>query len=147
MVMEDFFMNGDANIQKRGKKMLGISFLPAPSFLPLGSFPHSPTLSPWWPPVCLRSLHLLILGVPDKWDHTHVVIFCIWLISVSIMFARLVHNVACTVISPHPNIPSSPVQFSSVTQSCLTLCDPMNCSTPGLSVHHQLPESTQTPVH
>ena len=37
--------------------------------------------------------------------------------------------------------------FSSVTQSCLTLCDPMNCSTPGLPVHHQLPESTQTHVH
>ena len=36
---------------------------------------------------------------------------------------------------------------SSVNQSCLTLCDPMNCSTPGLPVHHQLPESTQTHVH
>ena len=41
----------------------------------------------------------------------------------------------------------SSVQFSSVTQSCLTLCDPMNCSTPGLPVHHQLPEFTQTYVH
>ena len=39
------------------------------------------------------------------------------------------------------------VQFSSVAQSCPTLCDPMNCSTPGLPVHHQLPESTQTDVH
>ena len=39
------------------------------------------------------------------------------------------------------------VQFSPVTQSCLTLCDPMNCSTPGLPVHHQLPEFTQTNVH
>ena len=39
------------------------------------------------------------------------------------------------------------VQFSSVTQSCPTLCDPMNCSTPGLPVHHQLPEFTQTHVH
>ena len=39
------------------------------------------------------------------------------------------------------------VQFSSVTQSCLTLCDPMNCSTPGLPVYHQLPEFTQTHVH
>ena len=39
------------------------------------------------------------------------------------------------------------VQFSSVTQSCLALCDPMNCSTPGLPVHHQLPEFTQTHVH
>ena len=36
---------------------------------------------------------------------------------------------------------------SSVTQSCLTLCDPMNCSTPGLPVHHQLPEFAQTHVH
>ena len=39
------------------------------------------------------------------------------------------------------------VQFSSVAQSCLTLCNPMNCSTPGLPVHHQLPEFTQTQVH
>ena len=37
-------------------------------------------------------------------------------------------------------------EFSSVTQSCLTLCNPMNCSTPGLPAHHQLPESTQTHV-
>ena len=42
--------------------------------------------------------------------------------------------------------PSS-VQLSSVTQSCPTLCDPMNHSTPGLSVHHQLLESTQAHVH
>ena len=41
----------------------------------------------------------------------------------------------------------SSVQFSSVTQSCQTLCDPMNRSTPGLPVHHQLPEFTQTQVH
>ena len=39
------------------------------------------------------------------------------------------------------------VQFSSVVQSCLTLCDPMNRSTPGLPVHHQLLEFTQTHVH
>ena len=36
---------------------------------------------------------------------------------------------------------------SSVAQSCPTLCDPMNCSTPGLPVHHQLPEFTETHVH
>ena len=42
---------------------------------------------------------------------------------------------------------SSSVQFSSVTQSCPTPCDPMNRSTPGLPVHHQLPEFTQTHVH
>ena len=39
------------------------------------------------------------------------------------------------------------IQFSSVAQSCPTLCDPMNRSTPGLPVHHQLPEFTQTHVH
>ena len=39
------------------------------------------------------------------------------------------------------------VQFSSVAQLCPTLCNPMNCSTPGLPVDHQLPESTQTHVH
>ena len=39
------------------------------------------------------------------------------------------------------------IQFSSVAQSCLTLCNPMNRSTPGLPVHHQLPEFTQTHVH
>ena len=38
-------------------------------------------------------------------------------------------------------------QFSSVTQSCPTVCDPMNHSTPDLPVHHQLPEFTQTLVH
>ena len=44
------------------------------------------------------------------------------------------------------NVPSR-VKFSSVAQSCLTLCDPMNCSKPGLPVHHQLPEFTQTHIH
>ena len=41
----------------------------------------------------------------------------------------------------------SSIQFSSVTQSCLTLCNPMNCSTPGFTVHHQLPELAQTHAH
>ena len=41
----------------------------------------------------------------------------------------------------------SSVQFSSVAQSCPALCDPMNRSTPGLPVHHQLPEFTQTHIH
>ena len=42
---------------------------------------------------------------------------------------------------------NSSVQFSSVAQSCLALCNPMNRSTPGLPVHHQLPEFIQTHVH
>ena len=41
----------------------------------------------------------------------------------------------------------SSVQFSSVTQSCPILCYPVDCSTPGLPVHHQLPKFTQTHVH
>ena len=52
-----------------------------------------------------------------------------------------------TVLSKTVAVPFPSVQFSSVTQSCPTLCDPMNCSTPGLPVHHKLPEFTQTHVH
>ena len=44
-----------------------------------------------------------------------------------------------------PTVPS--IQFSSVAQPCVTLCNPMNCSSPGLPVHHQLPEFAQTHVH
>ena len=43
--------------------------------------------------------------------------------------------------------PFSSVHFSSVAQSCPTLCDPMNRSAPGFPVHHQLPEFAQTHVH
>ena len=50
-------------------------------------------------------------------------------------------------VLPSNHLILSSVQFSSVTQLCLTLCDPMNRSTPGLPVHHQLPEFTQTHVH
>ena len=45
------------------------------------------------------------------------------------------------------NFSKPSVQFSSVYQSCPTLCDPINHSTPGLPVHHQHPEFTQTHVH
>ena len=51
-------------------------------------------------------------------------------------------NISCS-----SRIQPSTVQFSSVSQSCLTLCGPMNHSTPGLPVHHQLLESTQTHAH
>ena len=72
-----------------------------------------------------------------------------------------VHAVACSpcemksfsfqqaALEPENQTPKAKqsVQFSSVAQSCTTLCDPMNRSTPGLPVHHQLPEFTQTHVH
>ena len=53
------------------------------------------------------------------------------------------------IISWHSIWPLWPTdfQFSSGAQSCLTLCDPMNRSTPGLPVHHQLPEFTEIHVH
>ena len=53
----------------------------------------------------------------------------------------------CSFSAVLNNFVFSSVQFSSVAQSCPTLYDPMNCSTPGLPVHHQLPEFTQTQVH
>ena len=45
------------------------------------------------------------------------------------------------------NVFSAKFLCCSVTQSCPTLCDPMDCSTPGFPIHHQLPELTQTHVH
>ena len=66
------------------------------------------------------------------------------------------HRSSCTSLQIHtPSLPKVlrnwkqhlSVQFSSVAQSCPTLCNPMNRSTPGLPVHHQLPEFTETHVH
>ena len=54
---------------------------------------------------------------------------------------------ACLFLRTKINNLISKVQFSSVTQSCLTLCDPMNCSTPGLPVPHHLLEFAQFLVH
>jgi len=58
---------------------------------------------------------------------------------------NLLYRLPIQVLVSSRSILISSVQFSSVTQSCPTLCDPMNCSTPGLPVHHQLPESTPNP--
>ena len=52
------------------------------------------------------------------------------------------HKYTCTSVCMHIS-----VQFTSVTQLCLTLCDPMDCSTPGFPVHHQFLEIAQTHVH
>ena len=62
------------------------------------------------------------------------------------------HLILCHLLLLLPSVFSSIrvlsiESFSSVAQSCPTLCDPMNRSTPGHPVHHQLPESTQTHVH
>ena len=57
----------------------------------------------------------------------------------------LLYNVV--LVSASQQCESASYQFSSVTQSCRTLCDPMDCSTPVLPVYHQFPEFTQTHVH
>ena len=56
----------------------------------------------------------------------------------------------CDLTHCHPlskSLPLFRIQFSLVAQLCPTLCDPVDCSTPGLPVHHQLPEPTQTHIH
>ena len=60
-------------------------------------------------------------------------------------FISLVYKLLPAAPPEKIQIPS--VQFSSVAQSCPTPCNPMNCSTPGLPVHHQLPKFTQTHIH
>ena len=60
-----------------------------------------------------------------------------------------IYTLNCTPTHMHAftHIDIHTVQFSSVTQSCPTLCDPVDCNTPGLPVHCQLPEFTQIHVH
>ena len=75
---------------------------------------------------------------PDDWDavsHAYLKIFNCKMTSL--------HKLSPTLFA----MKIYSVQFSSVTQSCLTLCDPINRSMPRCPVHHQLPESTQTHVH
>ena len=65
------------------------------------------------------------------------------MISVNFVFLKGETAESCQII----NLLRAPIQISSVAQLCPTLWDPMDCSTPGLPVHHQLPEFTQTHVH
>ena len=82
------------------------------------------------------------LGPPPLFN-----LYYYWVIT--IFSISIIINLTLIVKSPVPKYSyiGVSVQFSSVTQSCLTLCDPMNCSMPGLPVHHQLPEFAQTHVH
>ena len=82
----------------------------------------------------LISSHSHLLPHRPKVCSLHLCLFCC-------LAYRVIVTIFLNFIYMHS------VQFSSVTQSCPTLCDPMNCSTPGLSVHHQLPEFIQTHVH
>ena len=74
-----------------------------------------------------------------------------WIMLLWTWLCRISSGSTCSYLGYMPKIGIAgsygSVQFSSVTQSCPTLCDPMDCSMPGLPVHHQLPELTQTHVH
>ena len=78
---------------------------------------------------CWRASRFMCIPLPGPWPKAALLFLdCSFLV------------LAC------PPLPDS-VQFSSVAQSCPTLCNPMNCSMPGLPVHHQFLEFTQTHVH
>ena len=98
-------------------------WLPAPRASFLASFPSwSQSLTPF----------LVLPGVTPKYFP------CTWKFCLRVCFRE-------TQI--HKTANGDSVQFSSVAQSCPTPCDPINCSTPALPVHYQLPEFTQTHVH
>ena len=100
----------------------------APLSLPSPSHPSrsSQCTNPEHPVSCIEP------GLVICFTYDHM--FHIWYIHVSMLFSQ--------IIPPSPS-----VQFSSVTQSCPTLCTPMNRSMTGLPVHHKLPEFTQTHAH
>ena len=77
-----------------------------------------------------QSVHLYPMGVPHH-----------------LTYPREVYAPPKGDSTPTDSICFSKYQIRSVAQSCPTLCDPMNHSTPGLPVHHQLPEFTQTHIH
>ena len=119
-------------------------FLPQPGIEPISlavkAQNHSHRITrefPGFTPLNVHTEHTAVLAIPITLYITPLVLTDLTIASLFVLFDPL-----------HPVVPlHSPPQFSSVAQSCLTLCDPMDCSTPGLPVHHQLPEFTQTHVH
>ena len=80
-------------------------------------------------------------------NHICLLVFMSWVFKNNLKESKVVFPVVMYGYESWTIKKFSSVQFSSVAQSCPTLCNPMNCSTPGLPVHHQLPEFTQTHVH
>ena len=127
-------------------KFLRIRFMPSSRvfvfffFRCAGSSLWCTGVSLWW-------LLLWCTGSRLTWQLQHRGLFPLWHVGSS--YTRDPTHVSCCVrqILKHWSTREALSSVSSVAQSCPTLCDPMNCSTPGLPVHHQLPEFTQTHVH
>ena len=81
---------------------------------------------------------LKLMSIKSVMPSSHLILWCPLLL--------LPWSLLKSVTFPMSQLYAS-VQFTSVAQSCPTLCDPMDCSTPGFPVHHQLPELAQTHVH
>ena len=95
-------------------------------------------------------MYLLLVLVPYCFDYYSFVISLKseHVISLTLIFFLKIPLSICSLLCFHTNFKITfSVQFSSLAQSCPTLCNPMNHSMPGLPVHHQLPEFTQTHVH
>ena len=94
-------------------------------------------------------LHVQLLHFEPKYSETSAFSRTFfWALSLSSpQFTRRYHISSPLFPEIYVQIVANLSQFSSVTQSCPTLCNPMNRSSPGLPVHHQLPEFTQTHVH
>ena len=97
--------------------------------------------SPW----TVTCQALLSMGFPSKNTYCHFLFQGIFPTQES--NPRLLHWQVGSLPLTHQGSPGRNIQFSSVAQSCPTLYDPVNRSTPGLPLHHQLPEFTQTHVH
>ena len=96
-----------------------------------------------WSNNCNLSISVLISNMVSFKNITHRN-WSSWEFSVIFNTHTHTHNYTLHAITIPIKIDN---EFSSEAQSCPTLWDPMNCSTPGLPVHHQLPEFTQTHVH
>ena len=97
-----------------------------------------------WEVICfliyLNYLHLIFVYL---YKHTYILLVLFLWRTVTNRAKSNIHY----FLENNKNSMAEMIQFSSVAQSCPTLCDPMSCSTLGLPVQHQLPESTQTHVH
>ena len=120
---------------------------------------HHTANSHWLSILCICICFNVTVSIPPSLSFTHCTHKCVLYVYISIAAPQIGLSVpsfslALLLIAfwfsftkPFLDQPFSSVQFSSVAQSCPTLCNPKNCSTPGLPIHHQLLEFNQTHFH